>query len=263
MGEDTNTQTEDELFQGTPHGDREWYGRTDDPDEDEDEGNEPEPKPDEGEKGGDTHEPTAEELSKKERDLQKGFEEVARERKRLAELQERLDQSVPAKGKAPDEGDEGEGDDSITPEGRKILRKFVEEEFGGYFGGIEQMYADMVNGELQRFATEKGVDAEELTRIIQERNMAPKDYTLTEARNVYEQAYALHQAQNFDPEALEQKIREKLLTELAEQGVTIEGITPKPKPSGESHEPEIPVYDMTPKERLAHLKQKHPEWDWD
>jgi len=202
--------------------------------------------------------PTPEQLQKKEHDLQKGFEEVARRKKELDEIQSRL-----AAGAIEEDEDlEPEAAEDLTPEAREILKRFVSNEFGPVFNTVETMYAEMVNSELSRFASEKGVDEATLVETIRDNGLFPKDYSLASAKEVYERAYALHRAENFDEKTLEERIREKVLSELAEQGVRVEGVSPKastppePEASGES------VYDMTPDERLKHLQRKHPDWSW-
>ena len=182
------------------------------------------------------------ERAKKERALQKGFDEIARRERELQNV-------------AQPKVEEGDDIPDLDPVAQKALKKYLDTQYGGYFQAQEMLTQDLFESELESFADKKGVDADDLREFVQTKGLAPKEYTRKGFREMLSDSYTLMSPVNLD-EAIEnakREGREAALRELADQGIIVEGV--KPKRSETSALP-ANVDDMTPEQRLDFYHRK-------
>lgn len=195
-----------------------------------DEVQEPEPTPDPA------AELTArqEAIDKRERELQKGFDEVARRKRELEEAAKPADdEDVP----------------QIPEQTAKALDKWVRENYGSEFAKIDRIYADAVDNEIA-----KRGDPDAIKAVIVEYNLAPKSDSLADVREVLDRAEAIAKSNSRDPEAEKADMRKQILAELAEQGVQVETIAPKRSDS--SPEASLDDDDLPSDVKVRLLKEK-------
>ena len=182
------------------------------------------------------------ELAKKERALQKGFDEIARRERELQNV-------------AQPKIEEGDEIPDLDPVAQKALKKYLDSQYGGYFQAQEMLTQDLFESELESFADKKGVDADDLREFVQTKGLAPKEYTRKGFREMLSDSYTLMSPVNLD-EAIEnakREGREAALRELADQGIIVEGV--KPKRSDNTAFP-TDVDNMTTQERLEFYARK-------
>lgn len=178
-------------------------------------------------------------LEKEKKALQKGFQEIARREKEVT--------------RPPvDDDDTPDLDDAA----KAALGKYMQKEYGGYFSGLEKLYEDMASNEVERYAKDHELDADDLRAAISDNGLAPQDPTISAVRDTLEKAARIVQSSKFDLDKERERLKAELREELAEQyekGVNIEGLRPK---RGEAAAPEGDIYEMTPEQRLAWYKEK-------
>lgn len=178
------------------------------------------------------------EYSKKERDLQRGFEEIAERERRLA--------APPVQAEPVPE---------LDPEAERAVSALIERQYGSRLASAEQAMEAIANDKLKAFAAEKGVEAGALRETIAEFGLVRKP-GLEGVEDAIEAAYRIQQSKTFDPEAERARIREELLAE-AQGGVRVEGITPRRgTPAVSSNED---VHEMSTADRMAYYKEKYPD----
>ena len=178
------------------------------------------------------------EIEKDRKNLQKGFDEIARRERELA---------------APKMSELKEGDDipDLDPTAAKALKKFLDENYGGYFQTTEMVAADLFESELDTFAEKRDLDADALRSLISERGLQPRDYTRKAFRDLLNDAATL--LKPVDSDALREQVREEIMRELADQGVVVEAA--KPKRTESTLESGFDD-EMTPEQKLAFWKRK-------
>ena len=157
---------------------------------------EPEPQPD--------LEARLKELEKKEKALQKGFQEIAEREKRIAAPKPTVDDDPLA---------------NLDPEAQKILDAFMEKKLGAYEQAVGGLLNDTMESEMESYAKAKDIDPEAMMEVVRDKGLAPKGFTRKDRLEVYDLAAAVVQANNrVDIDTLVNEKVEARLAELAEQG---------------------------------------------
>ncbi|MEO0073655.1 MAG: hypothetical protein ABIK43_03195, partial [candidate division WOR-3 bacterium] len=134
-----------------------------------------------------------EELAKRERDLNKGFMEIAERERRIAELLE---------ARSLGGSDEEDDDIPLSPESKEILDKFVTKKLSREIEPIiraqEELYAETIENEIASAAEKFGVPEESIIEVLTTTDMAPKDRSLKAARDVVYAAAKIAKAQSID-----------------------------------------------------------------
>lgn len=151
-------------------------------------------------------------IAKRERELQRGFDEVARREREAA-----------SRTAPPVEEDDIP---EIPEDTAKALDKFFTEKYGTKLRAVDNLYADVVENEL---AKRENPDA--IKDAITEYGLMPKDDSISAIREVFDKAETIAKAKSSNPDAEREAIRaeerKKLLEELAAEGVHVETIEPK------------------------------------
>lgn len=156
-------------------------------------------------------------IAKRERELQQGFDRIARERR---ELEQRA--TPPAE----------EPDVALDPEAEKALDAWAAKKLGPQLKQFEVYQQSVAQRELEKFAKANDLDPEEVGQTVLDNNLL-RDLTPQGIASALDSAQRIIKAAKFDPAAEEQRIREKVLAELAEQGAVVAGV-PKPTTRGDS-----------------------------
>lgn len=127
-----------------------------------------------------------------------------------------------AKKAAPAPTDDDEVDiDSIDPKTRKLLKKFVEQEFGAALSLPNVMAEDEVNEAIDEFTeSHKDVPPELLGEVIAELEAVgagPKKPTKRETTKFLKVAYDIARARTLDTDAIKAAAKQDVLAELAKQ----------------------------------------------
>jgi hypothetical protein len=178
------------------------------------------------------------EFAKKEKALQKGFQEIA-DRERAISSPPPVDDDVP----------------ELDETAAKALKKFIETEYGAQLGQSTAVMNSLAERELQKFASDKEVDADEIRALIEDYGLVKKP-GLDGVEDALNKAYNLQRALNFDPKAEAEKLREQSIAE-AEEGVRVEGVKPKRGASPVSSNED--VHEMSTADRLAYYKEHYPD----
>lgn len=188
-----------------------------------------------------------EELAKRERDLNKGFMEIAERERRIAELLE---------SRSLGGSNDDDEDIPLSPESKEILDKFVTKKLSREIEPIiraqEELYAETIENEIANAAEKFGVPEESIVEVLATTEMAPKDRSLKAARDVVYAAAKIAKAQSIDESEIERRVREKILKELAEQGATVAGV----KPARQLPDERVPVDEMSARQRYEYYKSK-------
>lgn len=175
-----------------------------------------------------------EELAKKEKDLNRGFMEIAEREKKL---------TVPPKeDELPD----------VPPEAAKILDAYIGKKLTPLEQKLERTYYDGVNAELERQAEKAGIPPEEILKVATELHLAPADDSISAARDVFVSAANIIKGRTSVPDELKTKLREEILEELAKEGVRVEGVRKTRELPDEEPDEEA----LSPKERYELIKKK-------
>lgn len=187
----------------------------------------------------------AAELAKKEKDLGRGFQEIAERERALTPKEDKF-----------------AGTPDLDEDSRKLLDKYIDSKLGNQLGLVERMYVDMANSELERFAEAKGIDVDVLKDTIRDYGLAPTDDSIASMRSVFDRAAKVVKASEFDEESyrkkVEDEVRESLLKQYAEQGVSVDAITPTRTEPSVDASLDDPNIDSTTKTKL--LQEKHADW---
>jgi len=175
------------------------------------------------------------EVAKREKELQKGFDEVARREREV---------STP-KAPAPE----------LDPDAQAAVKALIESEYAPVLQQASMAMASLADDKLKAFAAEKGVDPDTLRETISQYNLVTKP-GLEGVDDAIKAAYRIHAATTFDATKERERIREELIAEQ-EGGVRIEGVREKKGASAPTSTEN--VHDMNPDERLAYYKEKYPE----
>jgi hypothetical protein len=157
--------------------------------------------------------PLAEEraaLKAREAELQKGFDKIAREKRELEA----------ARAVAP-----ADDDDEFDPEAMKVLEKALAKT--PYAQSLQNLYVDMAETELQRYAEANKVDPDVLRDTIADSGLlAGGAPSLRGVQSAIKKAHKLIQADSFDPEKAAEEAYKKALERIKEEGIAIEDIKP-------------------------------------
>ena len=184
------------------------------------------------------------ELEKKEKALQKGFQEIAAREKRLT--------AAPSVAPAADDDPLA----NLDPEAQKILDAFVERKLGAYNQAVGSLLNDTMESELESYAKSKDVDPADIMEVITERNLQPRGFTRKDRMDVYDLAAAVVKANRDDD--IESRIQaevEKRIASLAEQGQVAGAPRPARVDVGEDEVVNPDDFD-NPADRIAWYKRK-------
>jgi len=178
-------------------------------------------------------------IAKRERELQKGFDEVARRKRELEEAPAPADEELP----------------ELPEETAKVLDKYFDAKYGSKIKAVDNLYADLLDTELA-----KREDPDAIREVIAEYGFVPKDDSIAAIREVFDKAESVAKAKSLNPEAERERIRAEerkaILEELAADGVHIETI--EPKRSETSPEVSLDDDDLDSETRVRLLREKHP-----
>jgi|MudIll2142460700_1097286.scaffolds.fasta_scaffold00080_11 hypothetical protein len=188
-------------------------------------------------------------LEKREKDLNRGFEEIARREK----LVERFaDNMTPAQAAAAaSQTDVPE----LSPEAQLAVDSYFQQKYGSQLNQVDVLYNDLAESELQSFAEKQGIDPEELKQVIIDNNLQPNAKSLTDIRASLKKASLIREGSTVNREAIAAEERAKVLRELAAKGIQVEGV--KPKRAADPGPNPNPDFDMmTPEQRIAWYEAK-------
>lgn len=187
--------------------------------------------------------PLAEErarIAERERELQKGFDEIAR---REREIQSRAPEPTPT-----------DDDDEFDPEAMKVLERALAKT--PYAQAVQNLYVETAEAELQRFAEKKGIDPDKLRDTIAEKRLlAGAGTSLAAVQSALKDAADILTAKTFDPEAERERIRAEEIQKLRDEGVRIEDVKPKRTEIG-TGKADFFDEDLSPDERYRIALQK-------
>lgn len=182
------------------------------------------------------------ELSKKEKALQKGFEEISRRERAIPQPR-------------PDTTDAPE----LDPAAERALDAYVARKYGPTLAAGESAYYNLMDASFESAATKYGVDADAIRETVQRLGINPKSNDIRDVREAIEAAADITSKSSLDPAAIEKqveaRVREQLFKELSEKGVNIDAVVPA-KASKAAEPAGTDLYEMDPDQRVAWYKAK-------
>lgn len=178
-------------------------------------------------------------IAKRERELQRGFDEVARREREAARPAPVEDDDIP----------------EIPEETAKALEKFFADKYGDKLRAVDNLYADVLDTELS-----KRENPDAVRDIIAEFGLVPKDDSVRAIREVFDKAEAIARTRDLDPEALKAEAKaeaeKEILSRLAAEGVNVDTI--EPKRSDAAPDATLDDDDLPSTVKVRLLKEKYP-----
>lgn len=182
-------------------------------------------------------------IEKREKDLQKGFEEIAR---RKRDLEQPPPVAAP-KSDAP----------QLDPEAQRILDEYVTPKLAPYEAAISTLLQDTMETEMEAYAKAHDLDPDKLMEVVRDKQLTPRGVSRKDRQEVYELAAAVAKTSAaVDIDSLVNAEVEKRLAALAEQGATVVAPPKTERAEQVGGDTEVSPDDLIGDAKIAWFKSK-------
>ena len=96
--------------------------------------------------------------------------------------------------------------------------------YGQKLSFVDTLAQDIIDAELETFATAKGIDPDVLRETLAESGIQPKEFSRKGLREAFETAGNIHRARTLDLDKLKAEWKEELLSEMKQQGIRVDSV---------------------------------------